>query len=88
MRIIPDAPVLYMGENKTLSVVVAREHASDHLDVELDPEGVVELLDGVPVALEDHPVANVLSAGSACDRLTRMKKHTHRALRDLATRLR
>ena len=53
--IIPASPVLYMGEDKTLSVVAHRSLGSTELEVEIDPEGVIELIDSLPGALVDHP---------------------------------
>lgn len=55
LRIIPGAPVLYMGEDKTLSVVALRSLGKDKIEVEVDPEGVIELLDTSPIPLMDHP---------------------------------
>ena len=63
IRIIPANPVLYVGENKTISVVVHRDLEVDTLEVDLDPDGVVELLDGSTVALEDHPRRDDLLIG-------------------------
>ena len=63
IRIIPASPVLYVGENKTLSVVAHRDVGVDALDIELDPEGVVELLNGATVTLEDHPRRDDLMIG-------------------------
>lgn len=63
IRIIPANPVLYFGENKTVSVVVSRDAGVDELEVDLDPEGVVELLDGSTVVLEDHPRRDDLLIG-------------------------
>lgn len=55
LRIIPENPVLYMGEDKTLAVIVHKDVGADTFDVEVDPEGVVELLDSNPVPLSQHP---------------------------------
>src|SRR5262249_20205547 len=55
LRIIPASPVLYMGEDKTLSVVALRDLSADAIDVEVDPEGVIELVDSTPMPLVDHP---------------------------------
>lgn len=55
LRIIPENPVLYMGENKTISVVALRELCTSTLDVDIDPEGVIELLDSLPISLGEHP---------------------------------
>ena len=42
LRVIPQNPVLYMGETKTLSVVAPRSPEATETLVEVDPEGVVE----------------------------------------------
>ena len=55
LRIIPENPVLYLGEDKTLSVVALRSLETNEIDVEVDSEGVVEFLDTFPVTLSDHP---------------------------------
>lgn len=55
LRIIPENPVLYLGEDKTLSVVALRSLESNEIEVEIDTEGVVEILDTFPVTLVDHP---------------------------------
>jgi hypothetical protein len=55
LRIIPGAPILYMGEDKTLSVVALRSLGRATIEVEVDPEGVIELLDTSPITLMDHP---------------------------------
>jgi hypothetical protein len=55
LRIIPESPVLYIGEDKTISVVALRSLGATTIEVEVDPEGVVELLDSSPIPLDDHP---------------------------------
>jgi hypothetical protein len=55
LRVIPQNPVLYMGEPKTISVVAPRLFGGTEVTVEVDPEGVVELEDGPTVPLTDHP---------------------------------
>lgn len=45
LRIIPESPVLYIGEDKTISVVALRSLGATTIEVEVDPEGVIELLD-------------------------------------------
>ena len=55
LRIIPEGAVLYLGEDKTLSVVALRSLGSSSIQVEVDPEGVVELLDESVIPLTDHP---------------------------------
>jgi hypothetical protein len=53
--LIPGSPVLYMNENKTVSVVVSISLGVDSITVELDPEGVVELIDSAEIPLAPHP---------------------------------
>jgi hypothetical protein len=55
LRIIPESPVLYIGEDKTISVVALRSLGATTIDVEADPEGVIEVLDTSPIPLADHP---------------------------------
>ncbi|KUI13449.1 hypothetical protein AU191_16805 [Mycolicibacterium acapulense] len=55
VRIIPANPVLYMGEDKTLSVVVLKDVGVDEFNVDVDPEGVIEVLDQSPIELRQHP---------------------------------
>lgn len=44
LQIIPERAVLYMGEDKTLSVLVRGDLPDADLHVEVDPQGVVELV--------------------------------------------
>lgn len=55
LRLIPADLVLYMGEDKTISVVALRSLGATTIEVEVDPEGVIELLDTSPIPLVDHP---------------------------------
>jgi hypothetical protein len=55
LRIIPAGVVLYIGEDKSISVVALRSLGATTIDVEVDPEGVIELLDTPPIPLADHP---------------------------------
>lgn len=55
LRVVPESPVLYMGEDKTISVIALRSLGQSTIDVEVDPEGVIELLDKSPIPLADHP---------------------------------
>ena len=55
IRIIPANPVLYMGEIKTVSIVVQKAVGDSEATAEVDPEGVVELVDGPAVSLAPHP---------------------------------
>jgi hypothetical protein len=53
--VIPIAPVLYINENKTISVIVRRALGLSEVTLRLDPEGVIELIDSTVVPLVDHP---------------------------------
>lgn len=55
LRIVPQNPVLYIGETKTLSVIARKTRDATEASVEVDPSGVVELMDGPTVPLIDHP---------------------------------
>ena len=55
LRIIPEEIVMYMGEDKTVSVLVARQLGTTEVEVEFDAEGVVALLNGPAIPLTDHP---------------------------------
>jgi Histidine kinase-, DNA gyrase B-, and HSP90-like ATPase len=55
LRIIPERVTLYLGEDKTISVVVSREVGATQIELEPDPEGVVELIDGSTLPLSEHP---------------------------------
>ena len=55
LRIIPESPVLYIGEDKTISIVALRSLGATTIEVEVDPEGVIELLDSSPIQLVNHP---------------------------------
>jgi hypothetical protein len=63
LRVIPQSPVLYIGEAKTLSVVAPRSLGATEAAVEVDPAGVVELDDGPIVPLTDHPRRDELLIG-------------------------
>jgi hypothetical protein len=63
LRIIPQSPVLYMGETKTLSVIAVRSLGATEVTVEVDPEGVVELEEGPVVPLTEHPRREELLIG-------------------------
>jgi hypothetical protein len=56
IEIIPKEAACYLGENKTLTVVVARDSIcnSTQVSVSVDPAGVVELIDGSTVPLSQH----------------------------------
>jgi hypothetical protein len=55
LRIIPGDVVMYMGEEKTISVVVSKSLNVNQVIAELDPEGVVELQGDATSELFDHP---------------------------------
>jgi hypothetical protein len=55
LQIIPGDVVMYMGEEKTISVVVSKSLNVTRVVAELDPEGVVELQGETTSDLFDHP---------------------------------
>jgi len=63
IRLIPEEVVLYMGENKTVSVMVVPELCSSDVVVQCEPAGVVEILDGASVSLTPHRKRPDLLAG-------------------------
>jgi hypothetical protein len=56
MQIVPGEAVCYLGEDKTLSVLVGRDGLGDNpqVSVSVDPAGVVELIDGSAIPLSQH----------------------------------
>jgi len=54
IRLIPQDVVLYMGEEKTVSVMVVPELCSNGVTVQCEPAGVVEIIDGVSIPLAPH----------------------------------
>jgi hypothetical protein len=52
--LIPEEVVLYMGEDKTVSVVVVPELCTSEVAVQCEPAGVVDILDGASVSLTPH----------------------------------
>ena len=54
IRIIPEEVILYMGEDKTVSVMVVPELCIDEVTVQCEPAGVIEILDGASIALSPH----------------------------------
>jgi hypothetical protein len=54
MKLIPEQAVLYMGEDKTITVVVPASSEATSVDVEVEPGGVVELVDGSSIKLQAH----------------------------------
>ena len=63
VRIVPEQVVLYMGEDKTLTVHVRASLGARRATVTVDPEGVVELVDGSEIDLEPHPRRSDLFVG-------------------------
>lgn len=55
LKVIPEDVIMYMGEDKTVSVVVSRRLGVTSICAEVDPEGVVELSSGMSSELWDHP---------------------------------
>ena len=56
-QIIPGEATCYLGEPKTLSVVISEQGLNENPSIvaTVEPEGVVELVDGSIVALKPHP---------------------------------
>ena len=63
IRLIPEDVVLYMGEEKTVSVMVVPALCSSGVVVQCEPAGVVEILDGTSVSLTPHRKRPDLLAG-------------------------
>jgi len=63
IRLIPQDVVIYMGEEKTVSVMVVPELCSNGVEVQCDPAGVVEILDGGSVTLTPHKTRPDLLTG-------------------------
>ena len=54
LRLIPEHVVVYAGEDKTITLQARADLANGNPVVELDPEGVVELIDGSTITLSVH----------------------------------
>src|ERR1044072_8772082 len=54
IRLIPEQAVLYMGENKTLTVQVRADVGAARVTAEVEPGGVVELVDAEEIPLSPH----------------------------------
>ena len=54
IRLIPEHPVLYVGEDKTVTVQVLEDSGVDVTNAELEPGGVVECRDEMPIKLSPH----------------------------------
>jgi len=63
VKLIPEDVVLYMGEDKTVSVIVNPEIGISEIDIQCDPGGVVEVLDGLTIALAPHRTRPDLLSG-------------------------
>ncbi len=63
ITLIPEEVVLYMGEDKTLSVMVVPELCANGVIVQCEPVGVIEILDEPPVSLTPHKKRPDLLAG-------------------------
>jgi len=53
LRLVPEEVVMYLSEEKTVSVMAPKDSPSE-VTVRSDPEGVVELLDGSSIRLSPH----------------------------------
>jgi hypothetical protein len=54
VRLIPEQVVLYMGEDKTLTVQVRADLKATEVAVEVDPEGVIAIVGETRIALTPH----------------------------------
>jgi hypothetical protein len=63
VRLVPEEAVLYMGEDKTVSVMVGPSLCASEVTVQCEPAGVVEILDGASVSLAPHKKRPDLLAG-------------------------
>ena len=63
IRLIPEEVVSYMGEDKTVSVMVVPELFANEVAVQCEPAGVVEILDGAVISLSPHRKRPDLLAG-------------------------
>lgn len=63
VRLVPEEVVMYMTEDKTVSVMVAPQVQAIQVMVSCDPSGVVEVLDGSSIALAPHRKRPDLLAG-------------------------
>jgi len=63
LAVIPENPVLYSGEEKTVTVRARQDSDVDFVDIRLDPEGVVEVLDGAKIELRPHRTRSDLLTG-------------------------
>jgi len=54
VKLIPEQAVLYMGEDKTLTVQVRADLKLTEIDVEVDPEGVIAIVGETKIALTPH----------------------------------
>jgi hypothetical protein len=63
IKLIPEQAVLYMGEDKTLTVQVRSDIGASEALVEVDPEGVVEILGDPRIPLSRHKKRDDLLVG-------------------------
>lgn len=54
IKLIPEEVILYLGEEKTVSVMVVPELCGCEVIVQCEPAGVVEIIDGTSVPLAPH----------------------------------
>ena len=54
ISVIPEQAVVYMGENKTLTVLVRKDLGMESVKVSVEPGGVVDILSGTGIELEPH----------------------------------
>ena len=54
LKLVPEQAVLYLGEDKTISVIVRADLGIDEVASVVEPGGVVELVDGSTTTLAPH----------------------------------
>lgn len=54
IKLIPEQAVLYMGEDKTLTVQVRADLKLTEVDIEVDPEGVIAIVGETKITLAPH----------------------------------
>jgi len=63
IRLIPEQVVSYVAEDKTLTVHARVDLGCSEVRIDLEPQGVVELIDGPTVTLEPHKKREELLVG-------------------------
>lgn len=63
IKLIPEEVITYLGEEKTISVMVVPKLCASEVTVQCEPAGVVEIIDGASVQLAPHKKRPDLLAG-------------------------